>query len=234
MTKILPFCVFLLTFALPLSSSGQKALPSANPQMWVTEEDGSETDMTSFDGSAPMEARFVANPTDIGDYTPYYEWRFCRQGEEKPYLVRYEEETAYSFRESGSFTVELIISFVQGNDTIEYSMDQPFVIAISESKLEFPNAFTPNGDGVNDVFQAKEGYQSIVSFHAAVFNRWGKKLYEWDDLAGGWDGKSGSSDVPDGAYYLVVQAKGADGRHYNIKKVINILRGYTENGGTTN
>ena len=48
------------------------------------------------------------------------------------------------------------------------------------------------------------------------------------------DGKSGGSDVPDGAYYLVVQAKGADGRHYNIKKVINILRGYTENGGTTN
>ena len=63
---------------------------------------------------------------------------------------------------------------------------------------------------------------------ATVFNRWGKKLYEWSDLDGGWDGKSGGKDVPDGGYYLVVKARGADGRNYDIKKVINVLRGYTE------
>ena len=103
---------------------------------------------------------------------------------------------------------------------------------MSESQLEFPNAFTPNGDGINDIFKAKEGYKSIVSFEAAVFSRWGKKLYEWRDLDGGWDGRSGGHDVPDGAYYLVVKARGADGRNYNIKKVINILRGYTEEGST--
>lgn len=96
-----------------------------------------------------------------------------------------------------------------------------------------PNAFTPNGDGVNDVFRVKDGYQSIVQFHAAVFDRWGKKLYEWSDPAGGWDGRSGGHDVPDGAYYLNLQARGADGRKYNIKKVINLLRGYLENGSQT-
>ena len=147
--------------------------------------------------------------------------------------MRYDEDTEYNFNESGSFSVELRVSFVQGTDTIAYAMDTPFSLTISESKLEVPNAFTPNGDGVNDVFRVKDGYQSIVQFHAAVFDRWGKKLYEWSDPAGGWDGRSGGHDVHDGAYYLNLQALGADGRKYNIKKVINLLRGYLENGSQT-
>ena len=45
---------------------------------------------------------------------------------------------------------------------------------------------------------------------------------------GGWDGKCGGKDAPDGGYYLYVQAQGADGKKYEYKKVINVLRGYTE------
>lgn len=223
------FCILLLLgVAGRQTAHAQYAQPSAQPTMTVVASDGSEEDMTSYDGSAPMNAVFKANAENVGSYTPLYEWRISRAGAETPLLVRYEEETRYTFNESGSFTVELLISFVQGTDTIEYTMDSPFVISISESRLEVPNAFTPNGDGINDVFKVKEGYQSIVSFEAAVFNRWGKKLYEWKDIEGGWDGTSGGSDVPDGAYYLVLKARGADGRNYNFKKTINLLRGYTE------
>ncbi len=99
--------------------------------------------------------------------------------------------------------------------------------------MELPNAFTPNGDGINDIFKVKEGYKSIVSFEAKVFNRWGKKLYEWNDIEGGWDGRSGGKNVPDGAYYLIVKARGADGKNYDVKKVINILRGFSDKGGLT-
>lgn len=206
---------------------------TASPTMTITAADGTESEETAYDGSAPAVAVFTANPENVGDYTPLYEWTFTRQGESDPFITRYDENTTYTFNESGTFTIELAISFVNGTDTIAFTMDEAFTVTISESKLEFPNAFSPNGDGVNDVFKAKDGYQSIISFEAKVFNRWGKKLYEWSDLDGGWDGKSGGSDVPDGAYYLVVKARGADGRNYNIKKVINILRGYTENSSTT-
>ena len=201
-----------------LVGGAQNALPSASPTMTVTAADGTESDETAYDGSAPMAAVFRAVPQDVGSYVPRYEWRFTRQGEETPFLIRYEENTDYTFNRSGSFTVELYISFVQGADTVEYVMDQPFTISISESKL-------------NDVFRVKEGYQSIVSFEAMVFNRWGKKLYEWRTPDGGWDGKSGGNDVPDGAYYLVINARGADGKKYHIKKVINLLRGFKENTG---
>lgn len=205
---------------------------TANPQMTFINEDGNETTDTQYDGSAPLAVTFTANPENVGNYTPLYEWRFTRMGESKPFLVRNDENTQYTFTQSGSFSVELFISFVQGTDTLDYAMDEAFVLTFSESKLEVPNAFTPNGDGINDVFRVKEGYKSIVSFKASVFSRWGKKLYEWNDPAGGWDGKSGGRNVPDGAYYLHIEARGADGRKYHIKKVINLLRGFTESTGS--
>lgn len=219
-------CFFAL-FA--LSAQADDANPSAMPKMRVTYGETIGEEVSEYIGNAPMTAEFTANPQTIGNYTPLYEWRFTKVGESKPFLLRHEENTTYVFRESGSFTVNLLISFVQGTDTIEYSMDEPFKITISESRLEVPNAFTPNGDGINDVFKVKDGYQSIVSFRAIIFNRWGKKLYEWTDLKGGWDGRAGGSDAPDGAYYLNLQAKGADGRNYNIKRTINLLRGFDEN-----
>ena len=108
--------------------------------------------------------------------------------------------------------------------------------SISESKLEFPNGISPNDDERNDVLKPKEGFKNIVSFHAVVFNRWGKKLYSWDDIHGGWDGKVNGKVVKDGVYFLHVTAKGSDGIDYNIKKAINVISGYNngENeGGTT-
>ena len=221
--------LFILTaFVAFLSLSAQTAAPT----MTIVTADGTESEETAYEGSAPLKAHFKANPQDVGDYTPLYEWRIRRTTDTSPFLIRYDEDIDYEFSESGAFVIELNISFVHGTDTLEFVMDSPFTVNVSESQLEFPNAFTPNGDGINDIFKAKEGYKSIVSFEAAVFSRWGKKLYEWRDLDGGWDGRSGGHDVPDGAYYLVVKARGADGRNYNIKKVINILRGYTEEGST--
>ena len=64
--------------------------------------------------------------------------------------------------------------------------------------------------------------------HAYIFNRWGQKLYEWTDPAGEWDGTYNGKVVKDGTYFLLVKAKGADGRKYNIRKDVNVLTGYTE------
>lgn len=101
----------------------------------------------------------------------------------------------------------------------------------AESKLSFPNAFSPNGDGRNDTFVAKE-CENITEFHAYIFNRWGQKLFEWTDSADGWDGTHNGTPVKEGVYFLLCKAKGSDGKTYNIRKDVNLLRGYYE--GTDN
>lgn len=210
-------------------------VPTIDPQATFTTDEGEETG-TNYSGSAPLTVVFHANAENVGMYTPHYEWRFTKEGETQPYLVRYEEETEYTFTEAGSHRIVLYATFINGNDTIAYTKDywqdaQPITIQISESKLEMPNAFSPNGDGINDIYRAKNNYQSIVEFDAYIFNRWGQKIYEWHDPAGGWDGKFNGKDVKQGVYFVLVKAKGADGRKYNIKKDVNLLRGYTESNG---
>lgn len=201
-------------------------LPSVNPKMSFTNTEGQTVQEDNFNGGAPLHVVFEANPQDLGNYTPLYEWQFLRENSTTPFLTRYERTTHYDFSESGNFRVRLLVSFVLGRDTVNYAQDEPFVLNFAESKLEFPNAFTPNGDGINDIFKAKDGFQSIVNFRAVVVNRWGKQVAHWTNPAEGWDGKSGGNEAPEGAYFLNVTARGADGRNYNIKKTINLLRRY--------
>lgn len=111
---------------------------------------------------------------------------------------------------------------VADNDSV--ASDSTVVLT---STLIMPNAFSPNNDKINDVYKVKS-YQNIVEFHAYIFNRWGQKLYEWTDPADGWDGTYHGKDVKDGVYFVLVKAKGADGRTYNIRRDVNLLRGYTE------
>lgn len=226
--------LFLLILCTTLQAYADE-VPTIDPQATFTTDEGEETG-TSYSGSAPLTVVFHANAENIGAYTPHYEWRFTKEGATQPYLVRYEEETEYTFTEAGSHRIVLYATFINGTDTVAYTKDywqdaQPITIQISESKLEMPNAFSPNGDGINDVYRAKSNYQSIVEFDAYIFNRWGQKLYEWHDPAGGWDGKFNGKDVKQGVYFVLVKATGADGRKYTIKKDVNLLRGYTETSG---
>ena len=115
---------------------------------------------------------------------------------------------------------------VADNDSV--ASDSTVVLT---STLIMPNAFSPNNDKINDVYKVKS-YQNIVEFHAYIFNRWGQKLYEWTNLEGGWDGTYRGNNVKQGTYFVLVKAKGADGQDYNIRKDVNLLRGYTE--GTSN
>ena len=116
---------------------------------------------------------------------------------------------------------------VADNDSV--ASDSTVVLT---SQLIMPNAFSPNHDTINDVYKVKES-QNIVEFRATIFNRWGQKLYEWTNLDGGWDGTYRGKDVKQGTYFVLVKARGADGQTYNIRKDVNLLRGYTEGTSIT-
>lgn len=210
-------------------------VPTINPEATFSTGDGEETG-TSYSGSAPLTATFHANAENTEGWTTYYEWRFSIEGQQQPYLLRYDEDTEYTFTKAGSHKIVLYAVFTQGNDTIAYTEDywstaDPITVSISESKLEMPNAFSPNGDGINDIYKAKDGFQSLIEFHAYIFNRWGQKLFEWTDPSQGWDGTYKGKDVAQGVYFVLVKAKGADGKTFNIRRDVNLLRGFTEKSG---
>ncbi|HEU4555040.1 MAG TPA: gliding motility-associated C-terminal domain-containing protein, partial [Chitinophaga sp.] len=69
--------------------------------------------------------------------------------------------------------------------------------------LYVPNAFTPNADGINDVFRAK--VKGVSSYHLQLYNRWGQLLYESFDMKTGWDGRYKGQPQPMGTYVYLVQ-----------------------------
>ena len=193
--------IFLLSLTafLCLTVQAQNSRPGVSPSATYINDDGKETETTSdFAAQAPLSVTFRANPSDMSGYAPIYEWHFQKDGEETEMMVRYEEDTEYTFTESGTFIVTLKAKISADSDELPTN---PIKVTVSESKLSFPNAFSPNGDEKNPTFKAKE-YQSIVEFHAYIFNRWGQKLYEWTDPAGEWDGTYNGKVVKDGTYSL--------------------------------
>lgn len=192
----------------------------------------------SFTGSAPVEATFTANPSDYEDYSARFEWLIYQTDDTANVLIhRFDEELHYTFNNSGSFTVELRATFQNGEDIVNYFSREEgtsISVTISESVLEMPNAFSPgDDDDLNRIYKAKPTHKSIVKFHATIFNRWGQKLYSWDDINGGWDGKVNGRIVKNGVYFVNVNALGADGRKYHIRKDVNVLTKYTQSESET-
>ena len=196
---------------------------------------GEEAEDASGGQSAPVKATFTANPKEYDGYSARFEWIIFQTDDTTNVLVhRFDEEIEYTFTRSGTYTIRLIATFTKGNDVVTYDSEEEGTnlnVGILESRLEMPNAFSPNGDGYNDTYKAKATHQSIVSFKATIFDRWGHKLYSWNDINGEWDGKVKGKVVKDGVYYVNVVAKGADGHVYHIRKDVNVLTGYTESSG---
>lgn len=226
------FFVLLAWLCLPLGVKAQYCEPSA---IYVTVANDTLDD-ASTDQDAPLVARFFANPKEADGLPARYEWKIWNIDNPNEILVhRFDQDFEYTFEESGRFQVQLYASFTVDGETYnwpEEGEEDPITVAIHSSKLEMPNAFSPNGDGYNDVYNAKPGFQSIVSFRATIFNRWGQRIFSWTNPnreQDGWDGTWHGQRVKDGVYFVVVNAKGADGENYNIRKDVNVLTGY-DNG----
>jgi gliding motility-associated-like protein len=88
-------------------------------------------------------------------------------------------------------------------------------------ELTLPNVFTPNGDGVHDVWTPI--VQDIDQLEIQIFSRWGKLVHQYSGSAStysGWDG----GDSPDGTYFAVVKAKGYNGKVLEEKGTITLVR----------
>lgn len=164
-------------------------------------------------GSAPLEIRFKANGNE--PVANYYIWTIHR--EDALVLTRTDESHTYTFTEAGQYIVKVRA------ENASCSSTDSLIVTISESAISAPNVFSPNGDEINDEFRVS--YKSIVEFQGVIFNRWGTKIFEWTDIQKGWDGTHNGRPVKEGPYFYVIRARGSEGKIYNLKGDINLLRG---------
>ncbi|MCX6315720.1 MAG: gliding motility-associated C-terminal domain-containing protein [Bacteroidetes bacterium] len=84
-------------------------------------------------------------------------------------------------------------------------------------------AFTPNGDGINDLWLITSG-NCLTSAKAQVFNRYGAKVFESADYKNTWNGTYEGKPLPDGTYYYVITYRLVNGRIVYLKGNVTILR----------
>ena len=166
-------------------------------------------------GQAPLEVEFDAS----GSKNAFsYEWYLYKDTTDLVGMVlspedslignqiRTPEDFVYTYEHSGRYKVMLVAIHGKGNFCRDTSDIQ--YVNVVESLLDVPNVFTPNGDGKNDIFKVKA--LSLESFQGVILNRWGRKIYEWNDPSEGWDGRIGGKYASPGTYFYVITAKGRE------------------------
>lgn len=174
-------------------------------------------DDSGLGGSAPAEIEFLAYTTQG---VIHHEWQMSTDPEFNEIQYRFNEQNLnYTFNDEGTFYLRYIGSNFDGSCEV---VGDTYTVSIGSSELLCPNAFSPDGDGVNDEW--KVSYRSIIEFECWIFDRYGAQLAHFKDINSGWDGKRGGKMAGPGVYYYVIRALGADGKKYKLSGDINILR----------
>ncbi len=120
----------------------------------------------------------------------------------------------YAYHDTGIYCPMLTVTNIHGcKDSISHCL-----IISPQYTLYIPDAFSPNGNGRNDIFLPRGEY--IVTFDMYIFDRWGMKLFHSTDLYKGWDGTvSGRICQEDTYVYLIDVTDNLGKKHSYIGKV---------------
>ncbi|MES2513852.1 MAG: gliding motility-associated C-terminal domain-containing protein [Bacteroidota bacterium] len=126
-----------------------------------------------------------------------------------PYLIKlndtpYSALTTFEQLGIGNYTLTVLDSnSCVTNFVIEIALDK------DDYTLYVPNTFTPNNDTKNDAWFAKA--TCINAFNCLIFNRWGEKIAELNDIYESWDGTYHGKSVPEGVYVYLIEAETNNG-----------------------
>ncbi len=112
-------------------------------------------------------------------YIPnYWQWDFGDGGNSN------NQNVEHTYADTGKYTITLAVETNNGcKDTTELTVRVDF-----KTILYTPNSFSPNGDGLNDIFLPKGQGLSEDQYLLTIFNRWGNIIYRSANPADGWDG----------------------------------------------
>ncbi len=119
-----------------------------------------------------------------------------------PYSINFNNsgnsfESKYSGLSSGSYSLQITDANNCKNDFTVFIPDN------GDGTLYIPNTFTPNGDKVNDIWNAVA--TCVKSYNCIIYSRWGNKIVELTDINIGWDGTYKNGPVADGVYVYILE-----------------------------
>ncbi len=167
-----------------------------------------------------MEIGDSVQVTDLTSWTYSRKWDFGDDGD-----LLYGETEYKKYTDSGTYDIILVAYSETGCK--DYDTMQIKVIPRSPLSVTDYNIFTPNGDGINDVFTFFNTPDELItaanieSVKGRIINRYGEIVCKWDtpeEITKGWDGtinNGGKRNVPAGFYYYVIIIEGKDGVKYD-------------------
>ena len=157
------------------------------------------------------------SPISFLNYSRYaqaYQWDFGDAS-----LMTDEESPIHSYSQAGSYTVTLIAF----DEDYACPDTAQFIVAIIPAAVYIPNAFSPNGDGINDEFYVQG--ESIANLQLSIFDRWGKLIKQLYQVSENWSGRDmHGGQVPEGVYVYTLKAQLYNGYQLERGGTITLLR----------
>lgn len=153
--------------------------------------------IASFNTEPSFNVKFSV-PAPIGfnntsKYGDYFEWDFGDGS------VSTEENPIHTYLVDGTFKVTLTAFSKNG---CYNSITQGDLIVRKETSVFTPNAFSPNGDGINDEFVV--GITNLKRYRIQIYSRYGNQVFFTDNIFDNWKGTFKNRDLPTGVYYYVI------------------------------
>lgn len=133
-------------------------------------------------------------------------------------IVNNELSFSHTYADTGTYHVLLVASNSQG--CIDSSMKT--VTIHGDNSLYIPNAFSPNGDGKNDVFTAYG--VGIDEFIMRIHDRWGNQVFATDDMTKGWDGTYNGKKSTQGMYVYELVIRYANGKEKLMEGAVYLMK----------
>ena len=126
----------------------------------------------------------------------------------------------YRLRDTNTLYINQIVSHPSGcQDSITKSLS----LYLTNS-FTAPNAFTPNGDGVNDRWQPEGLWEGASDYRLRIWNRWGELIFATNDFDGAWDGTFEGANSPGGGYLWDVTFRNSQGDPEAFKGGVVLIR----------
>lgn len=144
----------------------------------------------------------------------YYEWKFDDM------MLSNVENPVYIFQEPGIHVIQLTaINDYNCKDSVAQ------IVRISESSLIYiPNSFTPNNDGLNDIFIPSFYFVNTDGYSMKIFNRWGEQIFVSNDISVGWDGTYNNTIAPSGTYTYTILFQNLFGQPFRKVGTVHVIR----------